>query len=364
MAGFEMVPGEAGRAATIVQKTPGLMTPAERRHMMAVEVAHGKAEKMRKSLVSQRARRAMLIARRHPAGALGIGGVEAGTTIGTDAGSAGFDGSAGLDGSAGSHRAPPGCGAYDKRRVVLQGRRSGAAQRTAARRAALMRVGNSVARRGYDLVAPDRPLERHPEAAELRQSLRDGGLNDEVGRVRDTASLGATLRRTAERGAAATAQARAAARDTESLTGGASRLSQVTKPVAADGLAFMAETGDYRAAVVQAAAEEERVGAQDTEGGLKITQGLGRSMPGWMREETSAQRLFPRPEASPGRWATRAQTMVDRATRGRAYDIVTGMALPAGLAPSSRAAAEGRPSVTELRQSHPSISAGKGFVDR
>lgn len=342
MAGFEIMPGEGGRAGTIVQKTPGLMTPGERRHMLAVEVAHAKAERLRKSMVSQRARRAMLIARRHPAGTLGVGGVESGSAATPTVASA-----------------PPASGAYDKRHVVLDGRRAALRQRTAARRAALMRVASSVARRGYDLIAPDRPLGGHPEAEQLRSSLQQGGLGEGSS---DAASMGETLRRTAERGAAAMAASVAAARDTESLTGGATRLSRVNRPLAADGLAFMADTGDYRGAVVQAATAEQRVATHAAEGGLKISQHLGRSMPAWMRQETSGQRLFPQPEPSPGRWADRAKAQVDRSTRGRDFDIVTGKQLQACLAPT--APGKGYHSPRELREAHPSLIAGKSFVDR
>jgi len=217
--------------------------------------------------------------------------------------------------------------AYQAAAASLASRASAAREHRAARRLALMRVGNSVARRGYDIVAPERPPSGHPSTDALGRSVRAAGAPGAGGWA-----PGDTLR----------------------SLGGAS---------------------DYRSGV--RAAAEGKEGPSPAEGGGKVFACKGRVVPPSQVGETSYNRLFPKPDAHPDRWAKRTQQLVDERTRGRDFDIVTGRRVPGLLAPSARAtatighaespalapgAAAGRGRTQ--REAHPSLAATRTFVDR
>lgn len=342
LAGFELLPGADGRAPTVVQRVPGLLTPAERRRMLELEVAQGKALRLRRKVLGARARREALLRARHPVGALGLGSAVTETDrAATDPATVGAaaagdaeskaDAGASADAAAGAGIAGSEPSSYAELRGARGRAAAAAASHAAARRVALMQSQNSVARRGYDFLAPSRGAATagamHPEADSLGRSLRAGGA---------------------------------------AIAAGASR------PAAP--LAALQASGDYRAAAAVSAAAVE---APPQEGGVKVLPAKGRVAEPWTAHRDTHERLFPAPADKTSARLARTQRLVDERTRGRDFDIVTGQAVAGTLAPSRSArATRGAGESASIapgaapgmgrsqREAHPSLASTRKFVER
>lgn len=191
--------GASQRALRITQHVPGLMTPAERRRLLEIEVAQHKAESLRRSLSSLRARRERLALLQHQHGALGIGGLAAPNAapdthsdegeMPTPAGSrGGGSGTAmGLSLSArtgflGAAVSGVGRDVYAAAHDAADAERARVLENRARRRERLGLQTTSLACHGYDIIAPTAPTEP------LVLVQRRGRCEEVQGQYRDTRS--------------------------------------------------------------------------------------------------------------------------------------------------------------------------------
>jgi hypothetical protein len=288
MAGFEV---DRGR---IIQRVPGLVPPAARRRMLEAEVAEAKAVKLRRKLRGDHERRLRLTRIRHPMGVLGVGGVLGEGIVGGELAEV-----------------------YGSTREELWRAEELRRHHEQARLAARMHLDSSVARRGYDIVAPDRS--DHPHSRLLPAEAASANPVCDV----------------------------------------------------------LRSTGDFRSHTLDTSVRSTKTGRPATEDGVRLFETKGRVLPKSYQGETTQERLFPKPVDTADRQALRRQALVDNSSRGRDFDIVTGRERNPAVTPSAHAVATvgagesiavvpgSRPGFNSIQRAmHPSRSQLVRFVDK